>query len=491
MTLIPHETASTPATWDRLISTSNHPTELVSAIADAPQDLRLRRKVRIAMTTRCKKTINEALDELDRTQDSGAHGLRLLANITLGQYTSILQASERPLTSLDPHAVEDAADGAFARGMALSETRRFTESLAQLHLARTLAQALDMQHRVQHVELEIGRLHTNMGQPDPQLLINAISRAPLSDRRRLWALGLLAESHVALGDYETAATLLARGDQKFSEVQAFTLALLGRHHEAADQLEPRDTYGQVARALWALRLGSPFHAPLSKGASPQSEYGSIVRAWGMLQARPMAAQARTMLLGLTVRTPDQRAHRAAALVRANQLGGFGDDIDDLVAEFNAALNAMTVRGPFLTLLRSLAPETFALLAMLPEMHQEVAESLPEVPLLIGGELSFRYQQHRLPGRSNGSSVMVLAAATGRTGPESRPHPQAAQRIRSILVEMGARDYVNLGGLLRVIKRFSEQARFSRKEAWAAALNRAFAWVDSGALRQEIRDAMGL
>ncbi|MCD0166452.1 hypothetical protein, partial [Deinococcus sp. 12RED42] len=65
------------------------------------------------------------------------------------------------------------------------------------------------------------------------------------------------------------------------------------------------------------------------------------------------------------------------------------------------------------------------------------------------------------------------------------------RIRDILVEMGVRDYVNLGGLLRVIKRFSEQARFSRKEAWAAALNRAFAWVDSGALRQEIRDAMGL
>lgn len=491
MTLTRHEPASTPATWDRLISTSNHPTELIAALSDVSGDLRIRRKVRIAMTTRCAKTINEALDELDREQIDGAHGLRLLANITLGQYSTVLQTAEAPLSSLDPHAVEDAADGAFARGMALGETQRFTEAIAQLRLARTLAEALGMQYRVQHVEMELGRLHTNMGEPDPQLLLNAMARNPLNERRQAWALRLLAEAHIALGDYGGAITLLERDHQGFSELQAFALALLGRDQSTMDGLPLPGTYGQVARALWALRLGTPFSAPPRTGASPQSEYGAIVRAWGMLQARPMAAQARTMLLGLTVRTPDQRAHWAAAMVRANQLGGFGDDIDDLIREFNGALKAMTTRGPFLALLRSLVPDTFALLAMLPGVHEEVAESLPEVPLLTGGEVSFQYQQHRLPGRSNGSAVTVLAAATGRTGPEARPHPQAAQRIRDMLVEMGARECVNVGGLIRIIWRFSEQARFSRREAWGGALCRALAWVDSPALRQEIKDAMGV
>lgn len=83
--------------------------------------------------------------------------------------------------------------------------------------------------------------------------------------------------------------------------------------------------------------------------------------------------------------------------------------------------------------------------------------------------------------------MVLAAATGKTGPEARPHPQALQRIREVMGEIGTREYVNLGTMLRVLWRFQSQARYNRRDAWRNAVDGALAWVDSPALLHELRN----
>lgn len=483
-----------PANWDQLLGTTDQVPSLTQHLEGAPPAVRARRMVRIAMTSRDEATINKALDEMDQAAGDGAVstvGTRLLANITLQQFTSILRMREREIHSLDPYEIEDAADGAFARGMALSEVRRYHEAMAQLLLARKLAQALGMTYRVQHVEMEIGRLHTNMGNPNPQWILDAMAAAPMNARRRIWAGELLAEAHIALGDYQAASTLLAghNGGQD-QGLPTFAKVLLGDEDiMSSETLDVNGRYGPVAQALWALRKGERFSAPPRKGSSPQSEYGSLVRAWGMLQARPMAAQARNMLLDIKdhVQTADQRAHWAAAMIRANLMTDFEDDIDDLVRSFNSALNAMVTRGAFLALLRAISPEVYVLLGLLPDIHSEVAESLPEVPLLTGGEISYRYQQHRLPGRAQGSATIVLAAATGKTGPEARPHPQALQRIREVMGEIGTREYVNLGVMLRVLWRFQSQARYNRRDAWRNAVDGALAWVDSPALLHELRN----
>ncbi|MBZ9752961.1 hypothetical protein K7W42_19160 [Deinococcus sp. HMF7604] len=480
-----HSTAVTPASWDHLLNTTDQPITLSEKLADMTSALRARRALQLAMTTRNATTISQAVADLEQHKGAPVNGVRLMAAVTLGHYAHVHATEEMPLSSLEPLAVEDACDAAFARGMALGMTQDWTASLAQLLFARGLAEALGLAYRVQHIDMEIGRVHTVMGQPAPERIIKAMGRLPLSTRRRIWGDRLLAEAYIAQGRYDAAVIQL--GAHQESDLGAFAAGLLG--HSVNPVMA--GAYVLPTTALWALRTGQPFSSPPTPGLSLQTEYSALFRAWAMLRTRAMASQARNLLIDRCVRTPDQRAHRAAALIQANAVAALGDDIDQLIAEFNEALTEMTVRDHFLAFLRAIHPDVYVLLGMLPGIHHEVAESLPELAILTGTAITYQYTVHKLPGRDRGGNVLVLSAVTGHTGPDARPHPSTHQRIRDAVASLQVVGSVNLGHTLRALNAFRLGVRASRQTTWTDALDRALSWVDSTALREDLRPHLGL
>ena len=486
-----HESTSAPAfapaQWDTWINLTADPGTLAETLTGAPPHIKARRAVHFAMTLRDAAAIDAALEELDRHNDQPVCGIRLMALVSRGLYGQVLSTSAVELSSLDPFVVENACDAAFARGMALAEAGDFHGAQAQLLLALRLAQACGMAYRVQHVEMEIGRVRTSMGDPQPQVIIDAMNRLPLSSRRRRWGQRILAEALMSLGDYRAAHAHLVQD----CDLAHFTAALLGVDESSRCECPTDRPYTSITAGLWALRRQEAFTAPAVSSSSPQGEYGQLLRAWAMLRTRSMAGQARNLLLGLDARTPDHRAHRSAALIQANALAPAGEDIDLLIHEFNAALRAMSTPDQFLRLLRSIHPECYVLLGMFPGIHAMVAETLPDIPILTGAGISYRFQTHRLPGRANGSPIMVSAAALGRTGPEARPHPQAAQRIREALAALDARAYVNLGVVFRQVVVFRDGTRLARRAKWDAAVERVLSWIDSPGLQSELREGARL
>lgn len=463
--------------WDRIIN-EDAPDSLLEGADQLSGVMRLRRLAQIALASNDRERVVELLGLLETEFPEASQGVRLLLLVHLGHYDSVVSAPRPALRSLDPEAIEDACDAAFARAMALVQRHQFEGAAAQLLLARELAGALGMEYRVQLISLEHARLMTNMGQPEPEKFREAMGQKPMSQRRHAWATASLAEAFIALGDYQGADTLLQaqRGDLK-----AFTAALLGQ--EVTSHTD--GPYAQLGRAVQMLRTSDGFHVPGITDNSPQAEYAAIFRAWAMLRTRSMASQAYNLLLGLRVYTADQRAHRAAALIYAAALQSGGDEIEALVAEFNDALRAMRVRAPFLELLRSLSPDAYALLGFLPKIHTDLSESLPDIPLLVGTSIAYQYRHIKLPGRASGSLVWVSSAAQGLTGREARPHPQALQRLREALQRLEATQFVNLGSLIRALIHFRDAARLARRPTWNAAIDRALGWLDSEALRQDL------
>lgn len=473
-----------PAEWDQRLNTTDSPDGLKALLAGAPEVVQARRMVQLVMMVNPPADIAGALTELSRHHVEAVTGIRLMAMVLLGGYAEVLATADAPLQSLDPYVVEDACDAAFARGMALIESNLFYEAFAQLLLAQKLATALGMQYRAQHIEMEWGRGLTNYGQPTPARIIDAMARLPISTRRQNWGLRCLAEAYLALGDYASAQLQQERPLRARTDLGHFIAALRGEHANLRDSCPP-GRYTAITEALWALRLQDSLTLPMEVESSPQGEYRILFRAWAQLRTRSMTPQAHHMLSEFHARTPDQRAHRAAALIYANAQGLPRDDIDALVAEFNAALRAMSVRSQFLGLLQAIQPRAYVLLGMLPDIHPEVVEGLAEIAILTGQNITYRYQEYRLPGRSNGSPMMVQSAIHGSTGPESRPHPMAAQRIREALGEIGVSTYVNVGGTIRTLQAFRQSARLDRQEAWAGAVRRALDWVDSPAIQNVI------
>ncbi|MVN88324.1 hypothetical protein GO986_16380 [Deinococcus sp. HMF7620] len=476
-------TFTTPASWDRLLNTTDQPLNLAEMLSSVPAALKARRTLQLVMTTGNPVAIADAISELEKFKDEPVAGVRLMAAVALRHYPHVLATQDAPLTSLDPLAIEDTCDAAFARGMALGEAQQITEALAYLLTALKFAEALQMEYRAQHIEMEIGRLHTVLGDPQPERIINAMGRLPLSARRKYWGERLLASAYIAQGDYAAAAIQLAGQN---SDLGGFTAVLLG--HEGSC---PDGPFAGPTTALAALRSGKPFSAPPIPGHSLQADYSALFRAWAMLRTRAMASQARNLLIHRPVRVADQRAHRAAALIQANAVQSLDDDIDHLIVEFNNALAQMPVREHFLRLLRAIQPDAYVLLGMLPGIHQEVAESLPEIAILTGTAITYRHTIHKLPGRDGGGAVLVRAAATGQTGPESRPHPNAHQRIRATVTSLEVSGFVNLGHAIRALAAFRSGARTSRQSVWTEALDRALSWVDSTALREDLRPHLGL
>ncbi|GGB69021.1 hypothetical protein [Deinococcus soli (ex Cha et al. 2016)] len=476
---VPHPTHS-PASWDRLLNTAEHPLSLADTLTQLPATLSARRALQLAITTRDAARISTSVAALEQFKDTPVTGVRLMAAVAMGHYPHILATEESTLSSLDPTALEDACDEAFARGTAHGETQDWPEALAHLRLALKLAEGLGMVYRAQHVDIEIGRLYTALGTPQPQRIINAMERLPLTGRRRAWSERVLAVAYIAQGDYAAAhRQLLSHGS---TDLTALTAGLLGQPIEVF----PEGIYQAPAQALHALRAGKPLTCPPIPGTGMDARYGALFRAWAMLRTRAMANQARNLLIDCAVRTPDQRAHRAAALIQANAVDALGDDIDHLIAEFNDALNQMTVRKHFLALLRAIHPDAYVLLGMLPGIHQEVAESLPEIAILTGSAVTYQYMVHKLPGRDRGGNVLVMSAVTGHTGPESRPHPSTHQRIRDAVAALGVSTSVNLGHAILALITFRAGARASRLASWTDALDRALAWVDSVTLREDLR-----
>ena len=471
-----------PAEWDVALNTTPDVQTLLPQVMEQEHLLCTRRSAQVAMAVGATDMVVRMLGNLEALPPEKTLGVRLMALVHLGQYGSVAACPDQPWTSFTEEDAEDACDAAFARGMALVQLRRFEDASSQLLLARRLAEALGMRHRVQLVALEAARLQTNRGTPDPNSLRSAMGLQPMSRRRHAWATTSLVEALIALGDYESGHMLLEAYED--CGLRVLTSALLGRQGPTGGE----GAYAEIGRSLLALRgENESFQVPAVTTNSPQAEYAVLFRAWAMLRTRSMAPQAYNLLTALQVYTPDQRAHRAAALIQANAVLGGGDDIEQLVAEFNQALDAMTVRTSFLSLLRCLSADAYALLGFLPKIHRDLSESLPDIPLLVGTSIAYRYQHIKLPGRASGSLVWVNAAAQGLSGREARPHPQALQRLREALQKMEgeASQFINLGTLVRVLVQFRDAARGVRRPAWNAAVARALGWLDSEALRHDL------
>lgn len=477
-----------PAEWDRHLSATNTPVELMGQYENLETETAARRYLGAAVATRTPQIISAALARVEKAYPEGAFGVRLLALGQLGQPEAIQAAPPARPLGITPEELEDGCDQALARGISARDLRLFDIAQAQLSVAVFLARSLGMQHREQHVMLELAQVLTNQGKPDPEMIEAALAMPiPTSERRREYNTEALAEACMALGDYRRARTLVARADGPQAGLWAFTSAMLGER--PVEAVDGGDFYSELASTVWGIRDGNAVSPPNVWPHSPKAEYAGLLRVISMVQNRSMLRQARRALAGLSPLTPDQKVWQLAGLIHVGAMGTGEDHVLQYMQEFAVALDSLRTREYVLPLMRALLPETYLLLALFPHAHPDIEDTLPELPILTGTSLTHRYRVNKLPGRKKGAALAVWSEATGHL---LNGHRQAKGRVRETLEELGytpETPVINLGVALRTISVFGQAAPHHQRQIWDETLMRALEWVDNDDLREELRGAL--
>lgn len=477
-----------PAEWDRHLSATNAPIELMGQYTNLETETVARRYLGAAVATRMPQIISAALARIERAYPRDTFGVQLLALGQLGQPEAIQATASGCPLGITPDELEDSCDQALARGISARDLRLFDIAQGQLSVALFLARSLGMQHREQHVMLELAQVLTNQGKPAPEMIEAALAMPiPTSDRRREYGTEALAEACMALGDYRRARALVARTDGPQAGLWAFTSAMLGERY--TEDIDSGDFYSELASTVWGIRDGNAVSPPNVWPHSPKAEYAGLLRVISMVQNRSMLRQARRALMALSPLTPHQKVWQLAGLIHVGAMGTGEEHVLQYMQKFAVALDSLRTREYVLPLMRALLPETYLLLALLPHAHSDIEDTLPEIPILTGTSLTHRYQVNKLPGRKKGAAVAVWSEATGQL---LKGHREARGRVRETLEELGytpETPVINLGVALRAISVFSKAAPQHQRQIWDEALMRALEWVDSDDLREELRGAL--
>lgn len=479
-----------PAEWDTMIHTQNA-TELLATIDPTLSELHGRRFIQAAAATLDDTLLLDALDRVGELWPGKMPGTRHWALMALKRYDEVLASSPVRPTSTDHLVLEDACDAEAARATSAAERRDYPMALAHVYAGQLLAGSLGMSYRTQWMRLEMGRILAIMGRPDSQLLREAMSMLPMSERRNAWSTRTLAEAMVGEGDLHGALILLR--DRPEDDFAQFVAALLNVPVDESKLQAAGGNYGDLARAVREARAGRYGYTIAPKRHQPQAGYATLLRVLAMLRSGQMPAQTVRALLQSRdeLAAPDQRILRQVLLLgglsSTHEAAAIMDEIQDL----NASLDKMHDPQHVLAWLRSIAPEQFALAALCPGVHVEVVRGLRDVALLLGEHITFSSVTFKVPGKAAGGLAMVQAAYRGE--PVVIHRQQRKRFSEAMQLEFGGEPphIVNLGSLLRQLAAFRAVAPRQQTHQWDAAVRNAVEMIDSRSLKREILNDLKL
>lgn len=473
---------TSPAAWDRRLNTSNEPARLMSEIDPTESGLHARRYLQAAVATCNLEIVAAALRVFDTQAPAGAEGVRLSALATLRRYEEVRATPLLLPTSTDPAILENVADADLARCIAYSEMGNHAQALAHLQSGRVLASALGMAYRAQWMQIETGRTLTIMGAPAPAQIEEAMNTLPMSARRHRWGRRTLAEAYMAQGEYGRAAEVLLPERCDFWH---FASAMIGDTSSRATLAAAKGGYADLARAVWTLYDRTPMTKLPSFEHYPERGYAQILRARHLVANPALRAQSVGTLASMRLEDlmPDQRAMMAII-----KLGACAENADVAVshvaiAELNEALNSLKTLEYVIPLGQVGSPERFALAALVPGAHPELVLRLSDLPILVGEHVQYRSLSIKLPGKAAGGVTMVRAAYHGEM---VHLHTETVRRTRNALAAHDiAHGLVNIGYLLRCLKRFHDAALPEQRGAWVASIDSVLSMIDSRALRTDL------
>lgn len=374
------------------------------------------------------------------------------------------------VTGASPLELENTFHHASARAILHTKKEEWDEANAYLLLARTLSRALGMTNRTQNLTIEQCRVNTLQGKPAIAELQEQLLEA-MPPRRVQWSARTLAESHMSLGNYREALTVLgpASNDCEASgAMREFLHALLGLP-ELHQFPESRLPYMQLAKQV----RSNPFEIP--SGESPlfqdvEAGYKVLLDAYQMLGDSAHARHASRSLIGRQIQQPDQRVFRALLLMRAIADGQPlhpGLRIEETPwREYDSAAEKMTSTLQLLELIARLDPNLVALLYWYSQItgKHRVPTAGGLVPVLVGK--SILHHNKELPIPTKAGRVLVLKALGLPTEDVTRTD---RSRFKKWL-EAQQFDYplINMGWVARGCIRLSQTAALHGQRNDAAA-----------------------
>lgn len=482
LAVVPFLEIDSPAAWDRRISATDDPLGLLALVDPTLSPIHARRYLQLHLATGDDRTLLAALRLVDSLEFRGNEGMRMRALACLSRYDEIKAMPLLVPASLEPLAIENIMESEMILSDVASHAGDKMRALAHIHGAQLMASALGMTYRMQWLRIEEGRLLTLAGKPASHHIIDAMQLAPMSGRRQRWVAQTLAESYLAEGEFRRAFDLL---DEDRGPLWHFAAALLGRV-EALETL-PQQTghYAELATAVWAIRQGQPFTLTACYDFYPQRGYAEVLRARSMVANPGLKYQAASALSGMNVAdlTQDQRVYLAAMKLSACAENGDVLISQAAILELSTALNALTTLEYILPFVQAISPNRTALASMVPGAHPELALRISELPMLVGEHVTFRNQTIKLPGKASGGISMVRAAFYGES---VALHHEAAKRMRQALIKQDVKtELVNVGYLLRCLKRLRDAALPEQRGPWQAAILNTLELIDSRALRSDL------
>ncbi|WP_407543814.1 hypothetical protein Q0M94_28440 (plasmid) [Deinococcus radiomollis] len=488
MTRITDEDLINPATWDRMIATSNDPAALFAQIDPARSPMHARRYLLAAIAVGNAGVLVGALRQFDELCPSGSEGTRLMALVTLERYEEVKSAPVLYPRDMTVAELENAADSEMARTTAHAEAGDYPLALAHLHGAQLLLTTLGMRYRCQWIQIERGRTMTIMGRPQSGQIQEALNMLPMSNRRHHWGTETLAESYIAEGDFRRAAEVTC---QEHVGLWHFAQALLLNADSRATLAGQTGHYADLARGVWAALEGKTHKSEAPCQYYPQRGYSQIARARKMAQDSALRSQCVSVLNSLdqTKLTPDQKAY--VAIIKLGACAEHGDVLESqqAIVSLNAALNSLTTLEYLLPFTQAVTPERTALACVVPGAHPEMVLRLSELPLLVGEHVRYQGKLTKLPGKASGGVSMVRAAFHGE---DLHMHPESKNRMKKALEQEGIQaGLVNIGYLLRCLNKFHKAALPEQRGVWQAALSNLVNLVDSRGLRNDLLKEVGL
>lgn len=400
--------------------------------------------------------MREALTVLPDIPAAPARGISLLLRATLGDAEGVADQQVWP----SGHAaleLECACYSAAAIGTANAMLARYEMAQQHLMLARTLAQALGLQNRLQNLTFEWARVSNLRGQPQPETIRQQLLE-PMPAGRRAWGQRTHAESLMGLGCYSEALQSLGtpEGDAPLDRaLRNFLHRLLFLPVYPA--LDAEAPYARLSDALGRIGSGDYGYSLLGIRDDLPRDYAAVLEAVALARSRDLAQQAVRTLGRRTFAAADLSIYRMIVLMGAVGEGAtlHGAALTGreaaLTDQLSAQLARLRCQDEVARVIRNAGPDRFALLAFSPVAEEFPALGLNGLALITGRHVLVNGAEKPLPGRAGCARVLEALGLPFKD-------LQRAQnsRYNAALAELQA-PVVNLGWVARACLRLSANA----------------------------------
>lgn len=327
-----------------------------------------------------------------------ARGIRMLLMVQMMQYDALISMDyhRRGLSALDQ---EEAVHAYASLSVAHASLGHRRDAHADARIALEHANALNMVDRAHHLSILSGRHNRAAGRPDPEA---SAARLRYPMQRPRWGLGIrsYAEDWMALGDYQTALSVLGppdADDNLTAGLRAMLHVFLGLPNLRPYDPEDR-RYGTVAAGLERYFAGSnEVGLLLEVGHEPQASYGRLVAA--AMKARDLNSPY-TDVQRILGREEPYPADQAALwhLIYWQASPRLEEQLMRHVMQTASALLSCRNVYDLLNFVKRVSPDTFLLLRSAPFKWPGKMPGIEDIPVLYGRKLLYRASEYTMPGR---------------------------------------------------------------------------------------------